>query len=93
MFEFLHKPPKGYSYEFENFRSNVVRIWIVNNGFFSYTDKQPKSIWGFYNVRKKTFHAPIRSDKVGDVVNFSDTTPYSAMQILRPMRPSVLSFV
>jgi hypothetical protein len=27
------------------------------------------------------------------VVDIDDTTPYSAMQILQPMRPSVLSFV
>ena len=92
MIEFPHTAPKGYSYEFDDFKRGVIRIWCVSHYEFSYTSKQVKSIWGFYKPSKKTYHAPIRSDKVGDVVAIEDTTPYSAMQILKPMRPSVLAF-
>jgi len=92
MIESFHTPPKGFSYEFESYKRNIIRIWIHNHYQFSYTSKQVKSIWGFYNTSKKTFYAPIKSDKVGDVVEIEDTTPYSAMQIKKPLAPTVLQF-
>ena len=51
--DFIHEPPKGYHYEVESFRRNVCRICIVNDGTFSYTDVAPKSVWGFYDVKKE----------------------------------------
>jgi len=94
MFEFPHTPPQGYSYEIAEHRRNLLSIWICNHGEFSYTDDSPvKSIWGFYNTKSKQYYAPVNSKTVGKVVDIDDTTPYSAMQILKPMRPSVLSFV
>ena len=93
MIEFPHVPPKGYSYEYDTPSRGVIRIWIVNHYQFSYTSEQVKSVWGFYKPSTKKYYAPINSKKVGDVVDIHDTTPYSAMQILQPMRPSVLSFV
>jgi hypothetical protein len=92
MFEFPHTPPRGYSYEIAEHRRNVVSIWICNHGEFSYTDETPKSIWGFYNTKLKKYYAPVNAKTVGKVVDIDATTPYSAMQILKPMRPSVLSF-
>lgn len=92
--EFPHTPPRGYSYEITEHRRNLLSIWICNHGEFSYTDDSPvKSIWGFYNTKSKQYYAPVNSKTVGKVVDIDDTTPYSAMQILKPMRPSVLSFV
>jgi hypothetical protein len=94
MFEFPHIPPRGYSYEITEHRRNLLSIWICNHGEFSYTDDSPvKSIWGFYNTKSKQYYAPVNSKTVGKVVDIDDTTPYTAMQILKPMRPSVLSFV
>ena len=80
-FTFPHVAPKGYSYEIELFKRNLLAIWICNHGQFSYTDKTPKSIWGFYNTKTKCYHAPINATKQGDKVRIEDTTPYSAMQL------------
>jgi hypothetical protein len=94
MFEFPHTPPRGYSYEIAEHRRNILSIWICNHGEFSYTDDSPvKSIWGFYNTKSKQYYAPVNSKTVGKVVDIDDTTPYTAMQILKPLRPSVLQFV
>lgn len=94
MIEFRHKPPKGYSYEIIPHKRNILSIWICNHGKFSYTNDTPvKSIWGFYNTKTNQYIAPVNSKTPGKVVEFDDTTPYSAMQVLKPLRPSVLSFV
>ena len=80
--DFPHQPPKGYSYEVEEFKKNVVAIWIRNHSQFSYNGGAPvKSIWGFYNSKTREYHAPVNPKKVGDVVNINSTTPYSAMQL------------
>jgi len=93
MIEFPHVPPTGYSYEYDTPSRGVVRIWIVNHYQFSYTSEQVKSVWGFYKPKTKKYHAPINSSKVGDVVDIDDTTPYTAMQIIKPLKPTVLNFV
>ena len=83
---FLHEPPTGYHYEVESFRRNVYRICIVNDGSFSYTDVPPKSVWGFYDVKKGSYSAPINYTKQGNTVDIKNTTPYSAMQLnLNPL--------
>jgi len=92
-FEFPHAPPQGYSYDFDTPSRGVVRIWIVNHYQFSYTSEQVKSVWGFYKPKTKKYHAPVNSKKVGDVVDIDNTTPYSAMQILKPLAPTVLNFL
>ena len=93
---FPHEPPKGYHYEVEQFRRNVDRICIVNDGTFSYTDDPPKCVWGFIKTTRKkgstetTYHAPINYNKVGDVVNIKDTRPYTAMQLnLNPLETAL----
>ena len=84
--DFIHEPPKGYHYEVESFRRNVCRICIVNDGTFSYTDVPPKSVWGFYDVKKGIYSAPINYSKQGNTVDIKNTTPYSAMQLnLNPL--------
>ena len=87
MIEFPHKAPKGYSYEYTQFKKNVVAIWIRNHSEFSYNGGAPvKSIWGFYDTKTKCYHAPINSSKQGDQVEIENTTPYSAMQLnLNPL--------
>jgi hypothetical protein len=79
---FPHTAPEGYSYETVSFKSNVVAIWIRNHYKFVYNGGgTTRSIWGFYNTKTKCFHSPINSKTVGDKVDISQTTPYSAMLI------------
>ena len=83
---FHHTAPKGYSYEITKFKRNLLSIWIINHGQFSYTDTPPRSIWGFYDSKKRCYHAPINATKQGDTVEIEDTSPYSAMQLnLNPL--------
>ena len=84
--DFIHEPPKGYHYEVEPFRHNLCRICIINDGEFSYTDVAPKSVWGFYNTKKRVYFAPINYSKCGDQVDITNTRPYTAMQLnLNPL--------
>ena len=86
MIDFPHTAPEGYSYEVQPFKRNLLAIWICNHGKFSYTDKTPKSIWGFYDTKANCYHAPINATQQGDKVRIEDTTPYSAMQLnLNPL--------
>jgi hypothetical protein len=89
--DFIHEPPNGYSYEVTEFKRNLLAIWIINHGQFSYTDTPPRSIWGFYNTKKRCYHAPINATKQGDQVDINDTRPYSAMQLnLNPLMAAFL---
>ena len=84
--DFIHEPPEGFHYEVEPFRRNVYRILIVNDGSFSYTDVAPKSVWGFYNTKSRTYSAPINFSKQGDTVDINKTRSYTAMQLnLNPL--------
>ena len=88
--DFPHEPPKGYHYEVESFRRNVCRICIINDGSFSYTDVAPKSVWGFYNTKSRTYSAPINFSKQGDTVDINKTRPYTAMQLnLNPLEAAL----
>ena len=92
-FDFIHDPPKGYSYEVTTFKRNVCAIWCRNHRQYVYNDGAPsKTIWGFYNIKKRCYHAPINSKKAGDVIDIHKTTPYTAMQIVKPMRPTIANF-
>ncbi len=91
--DFIHTAPKGYKYECEQFRSKLVRIWLRHPDGFVYTTGAVRSVWGFYNTRERKYYAPINAKKPGKVIDIDKTTPYTAMQILKPMRPTVLSFV
>ena len=76
----------------EQFRRNVLRICIVNDGSFSYTDVAPKSVWGFYDGKKGKYFAPINFTKCGDSVDITDTRPYTAMQLnLNPLEYALYS--
>lgn len=80
MIEFPHSPPQFHSYEFVDFKRNVIAIWIRNHYSFVYKGGESvSSIWGFYNTKTKTYYAPINSKSMGKEVDISKTTPYSAM--------------
>jgi hypothetical protein len=80
MIDFPHQPPKGYSYEIVPFKRNIDAVWIVCHQRFVYNGGGiTRSIWGFYNTKTKTYHAPINSSKCGDQVDIIQTSSYSAM--------------
>lgn len=82
MIEFPHSPPKGYSYEIQKYKRNVLSIWICNHNKFNYNGGDPvRCIWGFYNIKQKTYYSPVNSSKQGDPVDIDNTTPYTAMQL------------
>jgi hypothetical protein len=77
---FPHNAPKGYYYETESFKRNVVAIWIHHNRKFDYNlGGNVRCIWGFYNIKNKCFYSPINSKTIGNLVDIDRTTPYSAM--------------
>jgi len=78
--EFPHKAPKGYRYETEPFKRNVVAIWIHHCRRFDYNlGSEVRCIWGFYNTKTKEYFAPVNSKTVGKCVRIEQTSPYSAM--------------
>jgi hypothetical protein len=79
--EFPHRAPDGYSYEFEQFNTRLISIWLVHSFPYSYTTKTVRTIWGFFNPKKNEYYAPINSSKVGEKVNISQTRNYTSMQI------------
>ena len=82
MLEFPHKAPKGYSYEFEEHNTRLTAIWLHHFKCYDYNLGKPiKTIWGFYSFKKKQYFSPINSKTPGKVINISQTTPYTAMQL------------
>lgn len=80
--EFPHKAPKGYSYETKSFKRNVVSIWLNHHAVYDYNlGKSVSTIWGFYNLKTKSYYAPVNKLKMGKEVNIQDTTPYTAMPL------------
>ena len=84
MLEFPHSPQKDCSYEYENFNTRTVRIWLCNTRKFDYNlGARTKTVWGFYNPKKRVYYAPINSKTIGKEVDIENTTPYTAMQVKR----------
>ena len=85
--KFPHKAPHNYHYEQSQFKRNITAIWICDDRHYDYNNGKPvRCIWGFYNSKTGKWHAPVNSSTVGDVVDPSRTTPYSAMKLnLNPL--------
>jgi hypothetical protein len=82
--DFPHTPPEGYSYEFEEFNTRLVSIWLLCHRAFDYNMGKPtRTIWGFYSPKKREYYAPINSSKCGDKVDIDNTRSYTAMPIKR----------
>lgn len=80
--EFPHKAPKGYSYEFEEFKPNVISIWLCCHLKFDYNNgATTRTIWGFYKPKSKKYFSPISSKRIGECVNINETRNYTAMQL------------
>ena len=100
--DFPHQPPEGYSYEVVSFKRSVLAIWLLSDRRWIYNSgNQSRTIWGFYNTKKRTYHAPINSKRVGDTVDPEKTRAWTAMPLLKlaldsadkPSAPSILSFI
>lgn len=81
--DFPHHPPKGYSYEVKEFKRNYIAIWLRHRYQYVYNSDLVSTIWGFYNTKKQQYHAPISAKRVGDTVAQDQTTPYTAMPLLK----------
>ena len=80
--EFPHKAPKNYCYEFDEFKKNVIAIWLRCDLRFDYNNGVPtRTIWGFYNTKKREYFAPVNSKTIGACVNILDTRNYTAMPL------------
>ena len=80
--EFPHKVPKGYSYEFEKVKSNVIAIWIRHHAVFDYNlGESVRCIWGFYDAKKQLYYSPINSKTIGKCISIGETTPYTAIPL------------
>ena len=84
--DFIHEPPKGFSYEVKSHKSNLVAIWLLHHRKYCYSSDPVRTIWGFYNTKQRCYHAPINSTKHGDKVTITNTRPHTAMQLnLNPL--------
>jgi hypothetical protein len=80
--EFPHKAPKDYSYQFETFNTRTVRIMLTCHRQFDYNlGASTKTVWGFYNPKKRTYYAPVNVKTIGKEVSIHSTTPYTAMPL------------
>lgn len=80
--ELPYSAPDGYYYEVEEFKRNVVRVWLCNTYKFDYNNGAPtKTIHSFYNTKTKEYFAPINSKTIGSRVNIKETRNYTAMPI------------
>ena len=81
--EFPHKAPtKEYFYEYEQFNTRTIRIWLCCTRKFDYNLGAPtKTVWGFYSPKKKEYYAPVNSKTIGKQVSIDNTTPYTAMSL------------
>lgn len=80
--DFPHDAPEGYSYEFEEFNTRLIAIWLRHHYSYSFNDGEiVRTIWGFYSPKKREYYAPINSSKCGSKVNIENTRNYTSMSI------------
>lgn len=79
---FPHSPPKGYFFEAEEFKKNILRIWLCNTRKFIYNNgAQTRTIHSFYNSKTEEYFSPINSKTIGDCVDIKDTRAWTSMPI------------
>lgn len=77
-----YSAPEGYYYECEEFKRNVVSIWLCNTRKFVYNNGAPtRTIHSFYNTKTREYFAPINSKTIGACIDIKETTNYTAMPI------------
>ena len=89
---FFHSPPDGYYYKAEEFKRNVISIWLYNTRKFVYNGgAETRTIHSFYDTKKQQYYAPVNSKTIGACVNIKDTRNYTAMPL--KLSPLELAFV
>ena len=83
----LSSPPDGYYYETEEFKRNIISIWLCNTRKFVYNGGAPtRTIHSFYNTKTREYFAPVNSKTVGSRVNIEETRNYTSMPLnLNPL--------
>ena len=77
-----YSAPKGYYYHYEEFKKNIISIWLCNTRKFIYNDGAPtRTIHSFYNTKTREYFAPINSKTIGARVNINETRNYTTMPI------------
>jgi hypothetical protein len=80
--DFPHRAPENYSYEYEQFKHNVVRIMLRCHRQFDFNLGKPTAtVWGFYNTKNRKYYAPVNSKTVGKEVDIKSTRNYTSMPI------------
>ena len=81
--ENLPVAPDGFHYEVDRFSALVWRVWIINEGFFSYTNEPVRSIWGFIkstgDVIRPRNSQKISRDKVAHVTSIPPKMRYTTI--------------
>lgn len=84
--------PKGYYYVTEEFKRNVVRIWLCTDRKFDFNMGKPtRTIHSFFNTKTGEYYAPINATKQGDKVDINNTRPWTTMPI--KLNPLMNAFV
>lgn len=79
---FPHSPPDDYHYHVEEYKRNVIAIWLVCDITFDYNlGKQTRTIHSFYNSKKNVYYSPVNSKTVGKEVDIHTSTPYTSMPL------------
>lgn len=79
---FFHSAPDGYYYEAEEFKRNVISIWLCNTYKFVYNNGiETRTIHSFYNTKTREYFAPINSGTIGACVNIKETRHWTSMKI------------
>ena len=89
---FFHSPPDGYYYKAEEFKRNVISIWLYNTRKFVYNGgAETRTIHSFYDTKTREYFAPVNSKTIGACVNIKDTRNYTAMPLkLNPLEAAFL---
>jgi len=89
---FDHIAPEEYFYTFEEYKPNIIRIWLNCSRKFDYNHGKPtRSVWGFWKRKSRKYFAPVNSSTVGKEVDYKNTRNYTAMKLhLNPLEKAFL---
>ena len=86
------EPPKGYHYEVEEYRRNIVSFWLCGGPTYLYNGgHSARTIHSFYDFKKKKWYAPINSKKIGAEVDPASIRPWTAIPL--SLNPLMAAFI
>lgn len=92
---FIHKAPKGYYYEVEQFKKGYLAIWLYHEYDYVFAGgERVRTIWGFYRIKDGKYFAPINSSTIGKEVNIKTTRSYTSMPLnLNPLEQLLFAWL